>query len=199
MRYVSRPVSLVVPISLYEVRTQLWRVLRYYKDGPADPAQNRFRAEVTALLARFTRDHADCIARAGGEWDTVTIVPSSQGREGQHPLEDVVRRIPWLRVHFRSLLVRTNVALAPHYSSDDKYAVTEDVTGRRVLLVDDTFTAGSNIQSAASRLQLAGAVVVAAAVIGRVIRPEYNERVRIFWTTARREQFRFDTCCVGEH
>jgi hypothetical protein len=33
MRQVTRPLSLIVPISLYQAPGQLWKVLRDYKDG----------------------------------------------------------------------------------------------------------------------------------------------------------------------
>jgi hypothetical protein len=44
----------------------------------------------------------------------------------------------------------------------------------RILLIDDTFTSGARLQSAASALALAGATVVAAFTLGRFIRPDYN-------------------------
>src|SRR6266511_5970824 len=42
MRQVSHPVSLVVPISLYETTDQLWTVLRGYKDGRTAGAASGF-------------------------------------------------------------------------------------------------------------------------------------------------------------
>src|SRR6266571_2918641 len=88
IRQVSRPVELVVPISLTELLGQLHHVLRSYKreDYPAR-VRDPFRLQVSALLARFLWQHGDCIRSAAGEeWDTMTIVPSSQGRTGPHPL-----------------------------------------------------------------------------------------------------------------
>jgi hypothetical protein len=206
MDEVSRPTELIVPISLYEVPSQLWRVLRYYKDIPADttpeafrPTQELFQWRVAALLARFTRDHRHCIANAGGgPWDAVTIVPSSR-RAGQHPVEQAVLRVPWLRTDYASLL-QPGAAPVPARAADDaKFTVTTNVGGRRVLLIDDTFTSGASVQSAASALQRAGARVVATVVVGRVVRPQWSPGSLELWTSSRKKKFRFDVCCVGEH
>jgi adenine/guanine phosphoribosyltransferase-like PRPP-binding protein len=71
------------------------------------------------------------------------------------------------------------------------------VSGRRVLLIDDTFTSGATFQSAAARLALDGATVVAGVVIGRVISTgdaRYPERDE-FWEERRLVRFSFDRCC----
>jgi len=81
---------------------------------------------------------------------------------------------------------------------DTGFAVTDNVNGLRVLLVDDTFTTGARLQSAASALTLAGAHVVAAVPIGRVIHPAYNSGAKELWETARRQGFNLDVCCL-EH
>ena len=160
---VSHPVELVVPISLTELLGQLHHVLRSYKreDYPAS-VRDGFRQQVSALLARFLWKHGDCIqAAAGEEWGCLTIVPSSQGRAGEHPLEGAIRLFPSLRDQYRALLMPGTETAEHNRASDSAYAVTEDVSGLRVLLVDDTFTSGARAQSAASALQLAGARVVA--------------------------------------
>lgn len=174
-----------------------WRVLRSYKDGPADSTQQLFRLQVAALLARFIRHHALCIAGATGQqWDTVTVVPSGRARAGEHPLEEALRRATALGALYKPLLVRSGVPLSPRAADDRKYDVTENVHGRRVLLVDDTFTSGSSAQSAASSLQRAGANVVSVLVVGRVIRPEFSDAALRLWTAARRKRFSFETCCL---
>src|SRR5260370_11911979 len=92
LKQVSRPTRLVVPISLYRVGLQLHKVLRGYKDEPIDKLRESFFLQVAALLHRFIRDHRGCIARAAGvDWNVITSIPSSQGRAGQHPLEQAIR------------------------------------------------------------------------------------------------------------
>jgi len=207
MGEVSRPTRLVIPLSLYTTPNQLWRVLRYYKDVPADatpaafrPTQAQFQWQVAALLARFTREHARCIAAvADGDWDAVTSVPSGRARPGDHPLEQAIQRVPWLRDKYVRLLRRTAVSVPARRAHDHKYGVIRKVEGCRVLLIDDTFTSGSSAQSAGSALRRAGARVTATLVIGRVIRPERNRATLRHWIRARRKKFRFDVCCVGNH
>jgi orotate phosphoribosyltransferase len=65
-----------------------------------------------------------------------------------------------------------------------------------VLLIDNTFTTGARVQSAASALALAGADVVAAVVLGRFVRPDYSAEARQLWERQRRLGFDFDTCCL---
>jgi hypothetical protein len=65
-----------------------------------------------------------------------------------------------------------------------------------VLLIDDTFTSGSTFQSAASRLALGGAEVVAGVVIGRVINPGFSAEARELWERQRTIAFDFDVCCL---
>lgn len=195
---ISRPVELVVPISLTELLGQLHHVLRSYKND-AYPAsvRDRFRLQVSALLARFLWQHGDCVRGAADEdWDAITIVPSSQGRAGAHPLEDAIRMFPFLGDQYRPLL-RPGAEKATHNrAADGAYAITEEVNGVRVLLLDDTFTSGARAESAASALQLAGARVVAIVPIGRVIKPDFSEEAAALLTRAREEPFDFDSCCL---
>ena len=77
-RQLSQPCSLVVPISLYEIPSQLHHILRHYKSGYYPDAAPTFTMHVAALLGHFLAEHGDCIAAAaGGEWDVITSVPSS--------------------------------------------------------------------------------------------------------------------------
>lgn len=79
---------------------------------------------------------------------------------------------------------------------DDRgFKTSEDVSGKRVLLIDDTFTTGATFQSAASRLTRDGATVVAGVVIGRVITgdPLYPAK-DLFWDKQRELEFSFDRC-----
>ena len=170
---VSRPVELVVPITLCEAMGQMHHVLRSYKDSPVESVRTRMRLRIAALLYRFLATHRNCIINAAGrDWDVITTVPSSTGRAGTHPLELVIQHIPPVEQEHATLLSRGPGQLEHNHASDDGYEVTEAVSGRSVLLVDDTFTSGARGQSAACALQLAGAHVVAMVPIGRYIQPD---------------------------
>jgi orotate phosphoribosyltransferase len=71
-----------------------------------------------------------------------------------------------------------------------------DVRGSRVLLLDDTYTSGAAVQSAASALQMAGAHVVAAVVVGRYVKPDFSDDTRALWDEVMSTAFTFDSCCL---
>lgn len=197
---VSHPVELIVPISLYRVGEQLHTVLKDYKRSPDERVRERHLYQVAAILHRFLRDHSGCIEHAaGGAWDTVTIVPSKKARTDPHPLERAVKLGRSLKALYRPLLSPDQSELIERVYGDNRaFKTTEEVAGRRVLLIDDTFTSGATFQSAASRLALEGATVVAGVAIGRVIStgdPRYPEH-DLFWETQREIPFSFERCCL---
>jgi predicted amidophosphoribosyltransferase len=140
------------PITLYVPMSPMHALLREYKDGPPS-VQRRLRPRLGALLARFLSHHAACI----GSWDTVTIVPSSRGRADPHPLERVVRMDTRHARTYRGLLRPGSHQAHHRQGSDQAFDVQAPVAGRQVLLIDDTFTSGAEVQSAASALHLRGA------------------------------------------
>jgi hypothetical protein len=65
--------------------------------------------------------------------------------------------------------------------------------------VDDTYTSGANVQSAAVKLTVAGARVVAAVPVGRVIDTRRRDRFpekHAFWRRQRGIPFDFGRCCL---
>jgi hypothetical protein len=198
IRQVSYPAMNVVPISLYTLNSQLWHVLRYYKDGSGRSAE-LLATQVAAILARFTARHLRCVAATlGGDPAVVTSVPSTrpQPRPGQHPLQTAIMRVGRLAPRYRPLLLRGPVYVDHNRADDQAFTVPLRLGGERVLLLDDTLTTGARLHSAASALRLNGASAVAAVVIGRVINPEWNENCRRIWDQARATQFTFDQCCL---
>jgi len=195
---VSRPVELVVPISLTELLGQLHHVLRSYKlEGYPSSVRDGFRLQVSALTARFLEAHRGCIrTAAGADWDYLTIVPSSAGRLGVHPLDEAMRTFRFLRSQYQPLLAVGPDKAGHNRASDSAYVVTQAVEGMKVLLVDDTFTSGARIQSAASTLQLAGAIVIAAVPVGRVIKPDFSPESAALLAKAREKPFDFASCCL---
>jgi predicted amidophosphoribosyltransferase len=185
MRQVSRPVRRVVPVSLY-------------KDGLTATQRHRFTLQVAATIGRFLVGHQRCIAGSEREpWDLLVTVPSSKERVGTHPLRQAIDMLPApLRDRAADVLRRGPVPVDHRRADDLGFLVDADVGGARVLLVDDTLTTGARTQSAASALQLAGGRVVAAVVIGRVIRPEWSKESAALWRAARSRRFSFDTCCL---
>jgi predicted amidophosphoribosyltransferase len=199
MRQVTHPTHLVVPISLYEVPGQLHHVLRKYKDGYTEEIRAQLRPRVASLLWRFLSTHGEHITEAAGSnWDLITSVPSSGQRDGQHPLERAIALVRPLAEQHEVLLERGPGALNHNQASDDGYTVIRNVEGENILVVDDTFTSGARIQSAASALSLAGANVVAAVPIGRVINPAFSDATRELWAAACARGFDFEVCALED-
>jgi predicted amidophosphoribosyltransferase len=198
MRHVSHPVRRVVPISLYQTPGQLWKVLRDYKDGLTVTQRHRFTLQVAATIGRFLVSHQGCIAGSMREpWDLIVTVPSSKERAGTHPLRLAIDMLPAPFSDRAADVLRRGTVQVDHRRADDLgFLVDADLGGARILLVDDTLTTGARVQSAASALQLAGGRVVAAVVVGRVIRPEWSKESAALWRAARSRRFSFDTCCL---
>jgi predicted amidophosphoribosyltransferase len=143
---VTRPVGEVVPICLCEAHGQLHYLLRKYKDGPPD-LRRRLRPRVAGLIGRFLAEHEQCL----GPWDIITTVPSGQSRQGTHPLVTALHMLPLRTCHRRLLHADPAAPRGEHLAaSDDRFTLTEEVADARILLIDDTFTSGAALQSAAS-------------------------------------------------
>jgi phosphoribosylpyrophosphate synthetase len=202
MGQVSRPTRNVVPVSLFTLNSQLWHVLRHYKDG-AGPGAQLLAVQVAAIIARFTALHLECVAGLlGGDPAVVTSVPSTRagGRPGRHPLEAAIGRVGALTPRYVPLLERAPARVDHNQADDNAFAVRSEMSGGlggvRVLLIDDTLTTGARVQSAASALSRNGASAVAAIVVGRLVYPDWNDNCRRIWEQARAAPFSFDRCCL---
>jgi predicted amidophosphoribosyltransferase len=194
---VSRRCSLVVPVSLAATgASPLYRVLRAYKDTGLPGELRAVQVmRVARLVGAFLLAHGGCIARAaGGGWDCIVTVPSSSARRGEHPLLEVARRIAGGPGAVLDAL-RRGPARIGHLEASDAGYLAGAVAGRRVLLLDDTWTSGARAQSAASALALAGAVVVAVVPAARLVRPAYLDGSP-YWQRQRRCRFDPATCCL---
>jgi hypothetical protein len=158
-RAVSRPVELVVPISLCVKPSQLYRTLWGYKSAwTVSTVRRDYRLQVAALIGRFLRDHGECIQKkAGRGWDIITTVPSTRRPNEAHPLESVVQMPSNLKPLFRRVLGPGTVDISGRKADDRGFQLITKVTGMGILLLDDLYTKGARAQSAASTLQLAGA------------------------------------------
>jgi hypothetical protein len=190
-RWVARrlglPLTPVVPVRLCPLPSPLYTVLLGYKESPVAEARLRYGAMVRALLTEFLLHHAGLLeAVAGGPLGLALLVPSTH-RPGIAPLgrvdglgRDVTTVLPGAR-WAPELLQRAGApggpppvahmrpdAAAFHLRREDRTAVT----GRRVVLFDDTYVSGARSQSAAAALQRAGACSTLIVPLGRVLRPD---------------------------
>ena len=148
------------------------------------------QVRLSAALTWFLTRHPACI----GEWDRLVAV-SSSWREPPYPVESMISRSPSLRPKLLSVLEATSTPPSKRAASDTGYRTTEPVAGVPVLLVDDTFTSGVSVQSAASRLRLDGAEVAGAVVMGRYINPKWGQNGSHL-EALEKQRFDWDRCCV---
>ena len=141
------------------------------------------RQALTVLLLVFLREHGPCLwdragwargLRDGPAGPThLAVVPSGRGRGGPHPLRALAE--PYLRLPWAALAARPGADDRARDLDPERFAAAR-LDGARVLLLDDTWTTGASVQSAAMALRAAGASGVAAVVLGRHLpcRPEHG-------------------------
>ena len=187
----------VVPISYSVAHEQLHHALASYKRLNGDVARH-LQTILAAILWRFLTGHEACVARAAGTsgFDLVTTVPSGDpARDEYHPLRTIVGELvgPTRDRHHR-LLRRTDAQAGPRSFSENKFEALQHLHRQSVLLIDDTWTTGTNAQSAAAALKAAGAEHVAAVTIGRHLNREWHENDRRIRGIAR--PFDWHACAV---
>ncbi|MEZ0115435.1 hypothetical protein ABH920_009474 [Catenulispora sp. EB89] len=192
--------DLVTPISLSVKGRQLARELRQYKHPHLRDSAEAVATRLACVCWRFLAEHESCLADAAlidsQTFDMVTIVPSASGRRGEHPLRRIVATVVApTRDRYADLLEPTGIAIRDHECVPNRYRTLESLSGKSVLLVDDTWTTGAHAQCASSVLKAAGAARVVVLVLGRYVNPEFTDhRSRI--REALQKGFSWGTCCV---
>lgn len=186
------PLALSV-ISLYRKPSPLRDVLTRYKgrddeDDPFDPACVDV---VRSLLGRYLLDHGDSLVETSGGIDGIAVVPSTD-RTPPHPLEDLVDSLD-LALPRWPMLARGTGDLGFRNPNRDGYEVVMDQEPSRILLVDDVYTTGSRLNSAASALARNGHETVAALVLARRINTDYAAEALQLWAAATAEPFDWQT------
>lgn len=164
----GRPLVPVTSIAVVTASSSLYRALREYKCATHVVAR-RQTARLAALLRRFARGR---VGDALGEADATVVVPSGpSGRPPPHPLSAVASAAalgpvaPWLRTRRDP-----STPIVHRRASRDAFVASREVAGRRLLLLDDVYTTGAHLQSAAAALEEAGAAEVRSLVIARFAR-----------------------------
>jgi len=168
----------VAPISLSVHGGQLHDVLRGYKTLGGQQGK-LLQRDVIAMLWRFLRDHESCLAERC-DVDTfplVTTVPSgSKRRDVDHPLRTIVGEyVRPTASRYERLLTRSTAEVSERTVDPAKYDANRSINGQAVLLIDDTWTTGANVQSAAGALAGAGAGAIGVVVLGRHVRPDFAD------------------------
>ena len=178
-RRVPGVADLVVPLVYAIGGTQSATLLWHYKDDPIRTVREHHTLILNWLLYLGISLHERCVGAVVGSPVSVRMtIPSLRGRAEPHPFSALAQ---WMNA------VGGSVALAPAPSamcdrvvSEGKFVVSPDtrLDGQHVLLLDDTWTTGSNAQSAALTVRRAGAAAVSVMVVGRWLSPGYASSAR---------------------
>jgi predicted amidophosphoribosyltransferase len=173
----GHPCPHVLPISFYmtpaanQPISQLREWLHDYKEHADDDVRNTAGVMVAGILARYLVEHATALRERLGDWDHLVAVPSKK-HDGPPALAVAL-------ADFDDHLGAVSPLLQPGPGEIQRsipnaagFETRTNVNGLRVLLVDDTFTTGATLHSAAHALVAGGAIVLAAVVVARKINPD---------------------------
>jgi len=151
----------------------LWRVKNEESSG-------WLQLPLASLLWTFLRNHLACIEDTyGGPFDIGVTVPPSKQRKGKNHLDALLSRIDtWPITWEPDVLIKTRSESAAGRRQQivpDLFEADPNVSGRRILLLDDTFTSGGTMASAARALRDAGAACVVGISFGRQLSANREE------------------------
>lgn len=180
----------ILPISMSIDGELLHRHLRGYKDDRSGQVRARMSLRLAVLVAVFMRNHGECV----GPFESVVSVPSST----RTAMEAILQRIPALRDEYRPALKVSGSGSKTDLRAD-RFNVTREVRGERILVLDNTFTRGPTLFSAVAALRDAGATTVGPVVLGRHLKPSWPpSRELLAWLASRTWDEKRCCRCWGE-
>lgn len=187
----------VVPISLASDGQKLTNALWRYKQDIED---HLYARDLARLLNDFGLRHTRCLAQAAGvtQFDAVTWVPTSRNRPGEHPAKRLVASVSWRAADVREFLRPGGEGASHGVPRADRFLANPAARNLRVLIVDDTWTRGTNALSAALALLEVGATAVAVMVIGRWFTEGRDENTRRYMQASRLLGFDMHYCVLCE-
>jgi hypothetical protein len=148
---------------------QAYAVLQGYK---APGASRRPRAAAAAWTTWFLQRWGPWAAwpqrRLETEWLWATIPSVRSNRRGEHPFHAIVAAVLDAA---REVTLRTSEAASGRRFDLGLFECDPLPCGSAVLVLDDSWTSGGNVFSAATALRQAGAASVNAMVLGRLLNP----------------------------
>jgi hypothetical protein len=166
---------------------QTGRVMYGYKAAAPAPANYSIVAQLTTYAVAA---HWPCMSGPDGSYpDAWATVPSLRGREGDHPLSNiasvVLRSYPRVPIVAAPKIVNPRALLASNF-------VVEPTAAGHVLLIEDTWTTGGHVQSAAAALKAAGVDRVTVLTVARWLEPTWAKTKDVI--TALKSDFNPDVC-----
>lgn len=161
--------DLVAPLAYAIERTQSGILLRHYKDDVSVEAKAQHSRLIRRLLYLGIMKHQKCIEKRVGMRASMRVtVPSLNRRPGIHPFTAIAQAMNAVDDDRLALVPRPG-GTSERIISANQFEVfpKRDLSGRHILVLDDTWTTGSNTQSAALTLREAGADHVSVMVVAR--------------------------------
>lgn len=174
--YVLEKDNTVHAAALWKYDGQVRQTLLAYKFSGQIDFREAFGVALASLVQGVSTD----------SFDLVVSVPSDKKRVRQlgfdHAGELARQAAQRLSLPYRPVMIRTRKAVFQHtLKREDRmrnlknvFAVNEDLTGMRVLLVDDIITTGASICACAEALYRAGAAEVLAVAVAKTMREEFQ-------------------------
>jgi hypothetical protein len=180
--------DVVAPLAYGIERAQSGVLLRHYKDDVSSQARAQHGRTVRRLLYLGITLHQKCIEQhVGTRVDLRVTVPSLNHRPGVHPFTAIATAIKAVGDDPLALVPTPGAPRARIVSPHQfELAPTRRLDGQHVMVLDDTWTTGSNAQSAALTLREAGAGHVSVMVIGRWISPSFAANTEFVATSLQR-------------
>lgn len=186
-----------VPAS-YSLYFGLESLVGTFKDGTSAQAWQALPLG-SVLWALFSK-HGSHIEDALGPDPIYTWVPSNNRERGFDHIEQILRGVqgfyeekPW-----DSTIIRRNYAVERpdrKQVSEAAYTVSPSVNGRPVLLLDDLWTTGASLTSAAAALRSAGATRVVGVTVGRQFSDKSSfGRTQEIYDEIRKRSWKIELC-----
>jgi hypothetical protein len=132
---------------------------KYYSSGPSG-------AELSKRIAETMSAHPYYAA-----CETVIAIPGNKHDFGERLAKSVAVKLGLPGVLSRREFVPTQAAKTGHASTDlEKYSVPTDLSGERVVIVDDVYRSGISMRSVAAAARKSGATEVVGIVGARTMR-----------------------------
>lgn len=189
----------VVPMC-YSIHDGLESILWRSKNQPSD---SWLRLPLGSLLWTFMKKHFECIEGFyGGAFDVHIAMPSHPStRGGVSHLDTLIGNVHGFANFWDSDVLTKNDASKAGARRGriipDLFTAKPVVSGKRVLLFDDTFTTGGSMASAAHALKRSGAVSVVGLTFGRQLNAEWKDSKDFVASLSSRE-LEIDECAVHE-
>ncbi len=159
----------VTSMCLYNRQSPIRELLVGYKD-PTNPQRKHQTTTLINLLYTWIGTSTPLDRTLPDGVDGCVVVPSTKRRRSY--LGEALSKRPLPR-YGQSLDVLQATPHQPEQrlASTTRFTTTQQLTNKRLVLIDDVYTTGATAQSAAHTLQAAGADVTSIIVVGRRINP----------------------------